>query len=80
MLKFNGDTFSVNETYDNISGGLSNYFKLVINPFTFQPYIAYQDIANGGGVTVKKLNDDTWGSVGQQAFSDGLANSKSRAV
>ncbi|MDB4108090.1 T9SS type A sorting domain-containing protein [Flavobacteriaceae bacterium] len=74
VLKFNGDTFSVNETYDNISGGLSNYFKLVINPFTFQPYIAYQDIANGGGVTVKKLNDDTWGLVGQQAFSDGLAN------
>ena len=74
VLKFNGDTMSVNETYDNISDGLSNYFKLVINPLTLQPYIAYQDIANSGKLTVKKLNGTNWELVGEQAFSDGLVN------
>ncbi|MDG1698046.1 MAG: T9SS type A sorting domain-containing protein [Polaribacter sp.] len=64
----------ITETYDNVSDGLSNYIDLVINPLTLQPYVAFQDIANGGKVTVKKLNGDTWELVGEVAFTDGLSN------
>lgn len=68
------DTNDTVETYENISNGLSNYIDLVINPLTLQPYIAYQDIANSGKLTVKKLNGTNWELVGEQAFSDGLVN------
>lgn len=74
VIRFDGATMSVTDTYNNISDGLSNYFKLSINPFTLQPYIAFQDVENNGKVTVKKLNGESWELVGEEAFSEGLAN------
>jgi hypothetical protein len=64
----------ITQTYDNVSDGLSNYIDLVINPLTLEPYVAFQDLANNGKVTVKKLNGDTWELVGKAAFTDGLSN------
>lgn len=74
IIKIDGGSMSVLETYDNVSDGLSNYIDLEINPLTLLPYIAFQDIANGGGVTVKKLNGDNWELVGEEVFSGGLSN------
>lgn len=75
ILNFQGQTMDVTDTWDNISDGLSNYFKIAINPLTLQPYIAYQDIANNGALTVKKLNGSSeWELVGEVGFSQGLVN------
>jgi hypothetical protein len=36
-------------------------------------YVAYQDLANGGKVSVKKYENSTWVNVGTEGFSLGLA-------
>ena len=79
VIKVDGGNISVLETYDNISDGLSNSLDLKINPFTLEPYIAFQDIGNSGKLTVKKLSGDSWELVGAESISDGIASDVSLA-
>ena len=79
ISKVDGGNISVLETYDNVSDGLSNSLDLKINPFTLEPYIAFQDIGNAGKLTVKKLSGDSWELVGAESISEGIANDISLA-
>ncbi|GEM_PF-3002816 len=57
---------------DGFSDGESAESKIEI--IGGEPYVAYKDFFNGGGVTVQKFNGTSWDTVGTQSFSAGDVN------
>lgn len=63
----------------SLSVGGVDYLSFVIADGI--PYLAYQDFANGGNITVLKFNGSTWDLIGAAgSASDGMANYVSLAV
>ena len=74
VKKFNGSAWE-NVGSAGFSAGFESFIKLAFNPQTNQPYVTYEDDANGKKVTVMKYNGTSWENVGSAGFSTGEANS-----
>ncbi len=61
------------------SDGEARHQDLALEPGSGTPFVAYKDMANGGGTTVKKFDGSQWVSVGIDSFSEGSASYQSLA-
>ncbi|OHD54926.1 MAG: hypothetical protein A2Y33_02945 [Spirochaetes bacterium GWF1_51_8] len=55
------------------TAGHADYVSLAFNPGTYEPYVAYQDWADGYRVSVMKYENSNWVYVGEQGFSSDAA-------
>ncbi|MBZ0098969.1 MAG: hypothetical protein K8F30_07780, partial [Taibaiella sp.] len=71
VWKFDGNAWQIvgNKSFsaDIVDAGT---ISITIDPYGV-PYVAYRDQAANGRITVKKLNGNTWASVGNDGFSNG---------
>lgn len=73
VKKFNGTNWvSVGNT-DTFTEARVSFVDLKIAKNDV-PYVAFQDGANDGKTSVKRLVNNTWENVGEAGFSDGYAN------
>lgn len=71
VKKFDGTTWSYVGSL-GFSAGRANYTSIDFNTTSGEPYVAYQDVANGNKTTVKKFNGVSWVNVGTPGFSGGV--------
>jgi hypothetical protein len=79
IARFINNQWTTEDTYGLAEGAASftslalqeyyNQYKL----YTRYPLIAYRDATHANKITVKKLSNGTWSSLGQPGFSDGAA-------
>lgn len=77
-MTFNG-TIWENVGTAGFSAGEVNYVKLAFSP-SGDPYVAFEDLANGGKNTVMMFNHTNWVNVGNAGFSGNISQWQSLAI
>ena len=74
VLKYQSSTnwqYFGEETFND---GGAGFLRLIFNPGTDEPYLAYGDMNSGGLAFVKKFNGASWENVGTSGISEGPAS------